>query len=65
MSCGEGGWKTKTGGQMTRSSQILFGIINVWNRPACRYLPLHHIAAPPRPVGLVLSLYIRSGVNVD
>lgn len=38
-------------GQTTTRSHIPFAIINVWNRPACWCLPLHPIAAPPRPAG--------------
>lgn len=59
------GWKTKGGGgQMTRCSRIPLAIINVWNRPACWYLPLHPIAAPHQPVGFISSPYIQTVVRV-
>lgn len=66
MSCGERvhGGRQRWGGQTTRRFQIPFAIINVWNRPACRYLPLHPIAAPPRPVGFIVSPYIQTAVRV-
>lgn len=66
MSCSERvqGRRQRWGTRRQDVPKSPFAIINVWNRPACRYLLLHPIAAPPQPVAFILSPYIQTAVQV-